>query len=402
MSEPLSPAVSVAWISRGRLFVQAPGKPLREIESDFAKQSLEREFREVETNAWKGRSGVWGNLGMQPPGMAPWESQEPRRQIRFATIARGKSASEIFYVLDMGAVGGLFSYDLEKDIERRLVHRQGFVLTDVVRHSGDGELAMSVPRGDGTVGLKVTRPDGLFGRDLGLSDSADEAPYWHADGSKRLVFHSSAFLRNERGLAVGKSACRIELLDLESEQLSTLVEDEAHDLLQPRSLPDGSLVYIRRPYKPVQQFQQASLLDVAKDIVLFPYRLLRTFVYFFNFMSMMFSGKPLISAGGPNTPAGKINPYLMLWGQAVDTQRILNQDRPGRARAALVPNDWQLIRRATDGTESKLANNVLAWDISSSGEIIYTDGRSVYRLNSSGEYSRVADADLIERLAVLS
>jgi hypothetical protein len=46
---------------------------------------------------------------------------------------------------------------------------------------------------------------------------------------------------------------------------------------------------------------------------MFRYRLLRTFVYFFNFLSMMFSGKPLISAGGPENSRQKINPYLMLW-----------------------------------------------------------------------------------------
>ena len=44
--------LSVAWISRGRLFVQKPGKPVRELESDFAKQALQRELRDNQLNAW--------------------------------------------------------------------------------------------------------------------------------------------------------------------------------------------------------------------------------------------------------------------------------------------------------------------------------------------------------------
>lgn len=141
------------------------------------------------------------------------------------------------------------SYDMETDIEKRLVHRQGFVLRHLSRHAVDGELAMALPREDGTVGLKITRPDGLFGKDIGLSDSIDESPCWHPDGSKRLVFQSSAIGRNEHGYAVGQSPYRIEVLDLKSEELRVLHEEENFDLLQPSVQADGSMLFIRRPYK---------------------------------------------------------------------------------------------------------------------------------------------------------
>ena len=201
---------------------------------------------------------------------------------------------------------------------------------------------------------------------------------------------------------IGKSPYRIELLNLESDELKTLHEEEGFDLLQPRLTQDGSLIFIRRPYQVNQQQQAVSFFDVAMDVVLFPYRLLRTFVHFFNFMSMMFSGKPLISAGGPMTGKSQPKPYLMLWGQAVDTQRILNQDRNGTPRKPLVPKEWQLIRRNPDGTESKLADNVLSWSISRSGCIAWTDGRSLYRLLADGQSETIADADMIERIVVLS
>jgi hypothetical protein len=135
---------------------------------------------------------------------------------------------------------------------------------------------------------------------------------------------------------------------------------------------------------------------------MFRYRLLRTFVYFFNFLSMMFSGKPLISAGGPENSRQKINPYLMLWVQAVETQRIPGQDRKGTMRKPLVPNDWTLIRRSADGSEKQLATNVLSWDISSTGQIVYTDGRSIYCCAADGTVATVTDSELIEKIVVLS
>ncbi|MEZ6058938.1 MAG: hypothetical protein R3C19_01095 [Planctomycetaceae bacterium] len=401
MTEKTTTELRVAWIAQGRLFVQTDGQPLQEIESEFARQSQQRNLRDSELNAWKGRSGVWGNLGMQPPGAAPWEDQDPQRQIRFVAVARGPTADEIFYVLDMGTVGGLFCYNLKEHTERRLVHRQGFVLKDVSRHSADGELAVSLPRDDGTIGLKITRHDGLFGHAITMSDSLDESPAWLPDGSKRLVFQSSAIGRDEHGYAIGQSPFRIEKLDLATKEVTAVFEEEGYDLLQPRILSDDSLICIRRPHQAMQR-PQLSFSQYLQDVVLFPYRLLRTFVHFFHFMSMMFTGKPLISAGGPVNRRRKANPYLMLWGQAIDTHRILSRERSDGPRTPLVPDEWKLMRRDANGMQSVLADNVLAWDLCADESVCYTDGRRVYHRPVTGSPRVVAEADLIERVAVLS
>ncbi|MCA9063052.1 MAG: hypothetical protein KDA96_08335 [Planctomycetaceae bacterium] len=394
---------TLAWISRGRLFIRKPDEQPYEIESAFARNALQREMRNDELNAWKGRSGVWGNLGMAPPGTAPWEDENSRRRIFFRTIAAGEKESELFYVLDMGAIGGLFSYNLEEDLERRLVHRQGFVLNGISRHPEDGRLAFAMPQQGGTVGLSIARPDGLFGRDISLSDSIDDAPAWLPDGSARLLFHSAALVRSEQGYVIGTSPYRIEMLDMESEEAKTVHEDDEFDLLQPRQLTGGDLVFIRRPWKKNARQSAPSLKDTALDFLLFPYRLLRTFVHFFNFMSMMFSGKPLITAGGlTNRNHGGDNPYLMLWGQAVDTRRALSRDRGEEQRTPIAPSDWQLIRRDEAGNETLIAPSVLYWDLSRDGTVYWTDGRAIYRHASDGTTTTVLEADVIERFAVLN
>jgi hypothetical protein len=86
----------------------------------------------------------------------------------------------------------------------------------------------------------------------------------------------------------------------------------------------------------------------------------------------------------------------------VDTQRIIGQDKKGAAKKPLVPSDWLLIRRAADGTETQLAANVLSWDISSDGQICYTDGRRIFHLTADGTASAIADSDVVERIVVLS
>ncbi|MEZ6125937.1 MAG: hypothetical protein R3C49_22645 [Planctomycetaceae bacterium] len=403
MMNTTEPTPGIAWISQGRLYVRQPDGVVREIESDFATRSVERELKHQSGNAWKGRSGIWGELGMAPPGMAPWAQGDPRRRIRFVAVMRGDTPDEIFYVMDMGPVGGLFQYNLTHDEETRLMHSQDFRARDLSRHPVERDLAVSVVRQDGTMGLTITRHDGLFGRPVTLSDSIDEAPSWLPDGSRRLVFQSSAILRNENGYATGSSCCRLELLDLDGQEITCVLEDAERDLLQPRQLADESLLYIRRPWKSSHR-QPPTLLEVAKDVFLFPFRLGRTFVYFFNFMSMALSGKPLMSAGGP----GEGEPMkpnrrqmLMLYGQAVDTQHAMAAGAGKDPHRPLVPKEWQLVHRTKDGQEDVLAENVLGFDATPNGEIVYTDGRRIFSRSISRSARELMTGDVIEKVALL-
>jgi len=401
MTEDLVPPISIAWISRGRLFVKRGGGDVQEIESDFAKNSLERELRHSNNNAWKDRSGVWGNMGMAPPGMAPWATVEARRKIRFVTAAKGDSAEEIYYVLDLGAVGGLFKYNMELDEETRLVHSQSFTAQDISRHPEDRQIAVSVRRDDGTMGLSINRHDGLYGRLITLSDTIDEAPSWLPDGTRRLLFQSFAIGRNDDGVALGKSTCRIELLDLESEEITKLHEEEHLDLLQPRMTADETVLFIRRPYKSSHR-EPPTLWEVMQDVFLFPFRLARTFVHLFNFMSMAVSGKPLITPGGPEPQQKADKPFLMLYGQAVDTRRAMEKGAGKDADRPLVPKEWELVSKTKTGQETVIAQNVLAFDVTTAGDIVYSDGRTIFHIRDGRKPQKIGSGDVIQKVVILS
>lgn len=406
MPKSSSSSLSVAWIARGRLFVKRQDGTVTEIESDFARDSLERELKHSNNNAWKDRSGVWGEMGMAPPGRAPWSKMgtgDKRRKIKFVTVAKGDSPNEIYYVLDLGPVGGLFKYDMELDEETRLMHSQSFSVRDISRHPIDGELAVSVRRDDGTMGLSINRHDGLYGKLITLSDTIDEAPSWLPDGSKRLVFQSSAIVRDDDGQSLGKTVTRIELLDLEAQEITKLFEEDHEDLLQPRMTSEDSVLYIRRPYK-TSHYKPPTLWEITQDVLLFPFRLARTAFYTLNFISMASSGKPLATSGGPDDrrPDEKQRPLLMLYGQAVDTQHAMAKGAGKDAERPLVPKEWVLISKPQDGLETVVAENVLTFDRSPDGDIVYSDGRSVFHLKDRKTPTKIGSGDIIEKVAILS
>ena len=65
--------LTVAYLSQGRLLVKEPDKSAREIESPFAKETEQRQAKARSIDGWKGRSGVWGQMGMAPPEWSQWE-----------------------------------------------------------------------------------------------------------------------------------------------------------------------------------------------------------------------------------------------------------------------------------------------------------------------------------------
>jgi hypothetical protein len=231
-----------------------------------------------------------------------------------------------------------------------------------------------------------------------FGDSHDQAPSWVGGEGRRLVFQSAAIGRDHGGHYRGLSPYRIEIADLDAQEVTVLLEDESHDLLQPRQLADGTLHFIRRPYR--HGPPPPSLWAVAKNVVLYPVRFLVGVHHFFNFFSTVFTGKPLIAAGGPPREQSPEQRFLMHYGHVIDLQKARergSKDEP----AGIAPKEWQLIRRAPDGTETPLADGVLAYDVLPTGEALYTDGTHVTHLTPDGRRERLCTDELIECVVLL-
>lgn len=388
---------TIAFLSQGRLFVREPGLPVREIESRFANEAMERDARYQDTNQWKGRSGVWSNMGMAPPQLRQWEEEAVRRRkIRFAGVCRGSKPGMLLYVLDMENVTGLFEYDLKTGIEKRLVHRNGFLARELVCHPDQGTLAISTRQEDGSAVLAFSDTEGRFWKNLSGGDTLDQMPAWIPGAGRKVVFQSASIGRNEAGLFRGLGPYAVETLDIDGDgHVTTLHHETKCDLLQPRCALNGSLFFIRRPYMP-HGHQKVEPLEVLKDVVLFPFRLMRAFVYFLNFFSMMFTGKPLATTLG-NRRVDPRDRVLMLWGHMIDTKRALERVERGKSNG-LVPRDWQLICRRPSGEETILAENVLAFDLVSEDSLVVSNGTVIWLITMDGQRTELCREPMIEQV----
>lgn len=94
-----------------------------------------------------------------------------------ASTARFTPDGRLMYVLRDDRVGGLYQQDLHNGEEKRLVHRQNFVLDDLTP-SADGTRLASQRASNGSANICLMAIDGSGYRELTGGDTVDSAPAW--------------------------------------------------------------------------------------------------------------------------------------------------------------------------------------------------------------------------------
>jgi hypothetical protein len=384
---------SVAYLSQGKLYLKPDQLPIREIESQFGQSVQERSLKIRRSKAWKNR-GIMEM--MLPPGMLQQMDQQPEAVVNvgIASVCVGDDG-KLLYALESGEMGGIFAFHPNSDREDRLFHNAEFRVSHLAFDSARKLIACTTTHRTGISNIATMTIDGSRPRDVTEGDSLDLAPRW-IPGERALVFQSAGLGRTGDGFIRDRAPFVIEKLDFEQQEVITLAADPKSDLLGPQIGNDGLLYFIRRPYR--SNRKSSNLLQVFKDLVLIPFRLLNAVFQWLNFFSQRYTGKPLIRAGTGQT----VDPqYLRVWGEWVTPETVRDRRFGEPDAPSLVPRTWQLVRQAKQGTPEILAEGVLSFDLAADGTIVYTNGSAIYTISADGKRERLLVGNLIESVALV-
>jgi hypothetical protein len=387
---------NLAYIAGGKLHLKCGDAAVQTVESEFGQSVQERMQQMQRRNAWKNQNIMANFL---PPGMVQSleEQMQPALPVAFRGLCRGGDG-RLIYTLEAGDVAGIFTLDHAKSAEQRLFHGSDFKVQHLDFHSDRNLIACSAVHSDGAANIAVMQLDGARPREVTEGDSVDLAPRWIPGAGRSLVFQSAGIGRNSAGFPVAQAPFTIERLDFEGQEVTTLAAHPKYDFLGPQMTADGSLYYIRRPYRSSNSgFHPLRLL---RDIVMMPVRLLYAIYQWLNFFTRRYTGKPLMTTGQP-----KVQPLnqLMVWGSAINADEMAERNRRfGDADSpALVPRTWQLIRQISGREPEVIADGVLAFDVAEDGAIAYSNGSAIYAIRPGGVAERVIVDRPIEHVILL-
>lgn len=360
-------------IRNGTIFHLTEGKETEYV-SAFAQEKLELEQKTYANNAWKHAES--SEQGMVPRGML-WGGggggTKPQRPKVTCVVRRGE---RLYYVLQMSRSCGLFFYDLTRDEENRLFHKEEFAPRGLFV-AEDHSIITTATTDDGAVHLVVLDADGRLERTLTSGDCIDEQPFRK---DQQVYYQSSGIARDPTGAIAAVAPSAINRLDLGTGEITTVLSSQTMDYLLPRVAPDGTLYCIETPHRKGGEYPFG---ERVLDIVLFPWRMAVATFAFLNAFSLFFAKKPLRTSGGPPRPDLDMSQRI-LHHRLVNLQQTMRQE----GKKVAVPKSWRLVRHA-GGTTTTIATNVLWFELDESGAPVFTDGYALY--DATGKQQRQFD-----------
>ncbi len=387
----LAAMATVAFLSRGKMHVLVPGGEPRTLESRFGEQIRDRAVRAVQRNAWKAEGFSARFQGRRPQVTDP---DLVVGQARVTAVGSGRAPGELLYTLDSGDVSGLFA--VHGDDEKRLFHGSGQRVGAPVAHPSADFIACAVARRNGTANIAVMRADGSDLLEVTEGDSLDGAPAWVPGQPTQLLYQSAGVGRDEAGRFRGFGPSSIQRIDFATHEVRAVREEKDRDLVSPRALPDGSVLFIRRPWAGGRR--PIGALRATLNLLLVPWYLLRAVWGWLSFFTLRYTGKPLVRAGTPEEEKQDLR-QMLIWGNLLDASR--DGEEPVDPKRPVAPQSWELVRLRPGGEPEVLAKGVLSFDVGPDGEVVLTDGAAIDQLRADGTRCKLHEGKLVEQVAIL-
>ncbi len=392
-----------AYLSGGRLYLKLGQATVQAIASEFGQAAQERLWQMQRRNGWKQKNAI---ANFMPAGIGGDASASGSVVSIAVQGVCPTSADRLLYTLEAGEIGGIFTLerlavsatDRQQPKEKRLFHSADFKVDRVDFHPEHQLIACAVVRKDGTANIATMAVDGVHLEEVTEGDSIDLAPKWILGSRKAIVFQSAGISRDRSGYIIEQKHSTVEQLDFDRQEVITLASDPKYDLLSPKMAADGTLYYIRRPYRPLRQ--PVLFTHTLKEIILIPARLLTAIFEWLNFFTRRYTGTSLLRA---NLPQRAIGQQMLLLGKIVDVGLELERNRRfGDADSpSLVPRAWELIKQRPHQEPEIIGHGVLAFDVGLDGKIVYSNGSAIYGLRPGGIAERLILDRPIEQVVIL-
>jgi hypothetical protein len=271
---------TLVYLAKGNLYTKSKDGTTQQIKSIFVEEMINNLKNTNQKSNWKNNKNtpflynVWNNGNTMSDNIS----------VKITGACRGKSDNEIYYAIETDDnVGALLYYNLSEKTEKRLIHQHSLSISGLHRNPATEEICCSVRNSDGSASVALIKEASV--RTMTEGQAVDEHPSWIPDSSSQAIYQSAGIAFNNNGVPIGLGNYSINKIDFSTGTLETILEHKAFDFMFPKQDKDGNLYFIKRPYNISIYLSKKNFVNLAGDIVFFPFRLLRAIFHFLNNVS---------------------------------------------------------------------------------------------------------------------
>lgn len=302
----------------------------------------------------------------------------------------GVCGGEIVYAVNLEDVGSIYhrSSDPSDDAEGLVRASNDFVFGSF--DVKDGKLAVSMGANPSFLHIAVMDMQGRFD-EYTDGDTIEEDPCW-SQTRNGIYFSTAGYARDQYGSISAIGPRSIAFLDLNTKTMSEIIADDAYDFLHPHEDKQGNLYYIKQPYGGEKPKSGITF----KDVVMFPYRLIKGLFGFLNFFATVFGGESL--KGNDNSfdntkTKNRSKKDIIIEGNIINAEKMnkINSESDDN-NSGIMPLSRALIMRSPDGSEEIVKKGVLDFNLTENGEIIFSNGRHISKTDKNGNETHITKA----------
>lgn len=398
-------ANAFTYIANGKMYAFEDGRST-ELTSRVLEDYITKVKDAAKRNEWKySGSGAAFTGTFQPDADA-----ESRVASVFSRVhCLGHAEGDLLYSLEIDRACGIYRRFAEGDGKEGIVLSSG----DAAYREFDiqnGRIALTTAfGGESHIGVMELGKTAMQVYTEG--DTWDSAPAWSAAHPDQIYFCSAGLPISTEPQAKPNAAPKgysemvqemyntaaraqhgptaICLLDIAHGTMDEILANDKYDYTHPQSMPDGSLYYIRRPYRTGQK--RTNPFGCLLDILLLPFRLLGALFGFLNVFSAKYSGKTLAKSGDVKH---RDEGQMFIDGNLIQAERELQANRKrGDRNPGIIPHTWELRRREADGRDSLIRAGVAAFRADPrNGDLLLSNGSAILHRTPDGKEETIIDA----------
>ncbi len=389
------------YIADGRMYRYSGGKT-EEVESGVLESYLFKVKDSAKRTEWKySGSGAKFTEAYRPNASA----ESAVAAVRSRVNCIGSHNGDLIYSMSIDNVCGIYRKRSGEETEGIVISSSDSAYVDFDIRNGRMALS-SYFAGESHIG--VLDMDDTYCRIYTEGATLDTSPVWSATHRDRIYYTCAGLplADNSRdggeesragfggmmadlyssSAAVTRGPAAISLLDLSRGTVDDILSDDKFDYTHPESTPDGSLYYIRKPYKAENG---GGALGCIMDIIMLPFRLVGAIFGFFNVFSVIFSGRALTKHSDVKQKDEK---KIMIDGNLINAERELKENQKRREEnPGIIPHSWELRRLDSEGNDELIRAGVAAYRVfTESGDIVYSNGSAIIRRDKNGREEKLA------------